>query len=332
MLVSAAYQGLHRGGVVDSNMSCASGACLAFVALYWYNVAMIIDGFDGAALLAASLYALVPAGLFLWWGFRSLGRRVDAWAAARGVPLTEHTRPFVTAHLQRSRRWRTVGFTLGWLTPYLLLWVTRSAYDQPEVNPLAVTAGGYLLGALGAELWAARRNRPSGAAVIASRDLDCYVPARVMVWVRGAAAAAAVLAVVNFAVPGKVAGNSAPEPLLLARTVLMALVLLVAAEVLPRLAIRRRQPFVSAELLRADDAVRSWSAHAMTGVLLALLLLTVAGQLFSLGRVMEPTVTRWTFYLLSLAIIAVASGAFQHLSDYCWRWQVRRGEFEEVAP
>ncbi len=293
---------------------------------------MIIDGFDGAALLAASLYALVPAGLFLWWGFRPLGRRVDAWAAARGVPLTEQTRPFLTAHLQRARRWRTVGFTLGWLTPYLLLWVTRSAYDQPEVNPLAVTAGGYLVGALGAELWATRRSRPSGAAVIASRDLDCYVPARVMIWVRGAAAAAAVLAVVNFAVPGKVAGNTAPEPLLLARTVLVALVLVVAAEVLPRLAIRRRQPFVSAELLRADDAVRSWSAHAMTGVLLALLLLTVAGQLFSLGRVMEPTVTRWTFYLLSLAIVAVAIGAFQHLSDYCWRWQVRRGELEEVAP
>ena len=293
---------------------------------------MIIDGFDWAALLAASLYALVPAGLFLWWGFRPLGRRVDAWAVARGVPLTEQTRPFLTAHLQRARRWRTVGFTLGWLTPYLLLWVTRSAYDQPEVNPLALTAGGYLVGALGAELWATGRNRPSGAAVIASRDLDCYVPARVMIWVRGAAAAAALLAVVNFAVAGKVAGNTAPEPLLLARTVLMVLVLVVAAEILPRLAIRRRQPFVSAELLRADDAVRSWSAHAMTGVLLALLLLTVAGQLFSLGSVMEPTVTRWTFYLLSLAIVAVAIGAFQHLSDYCWRWQVRRGELEEVGP
>ncbi|HEV2809913.1 MAG TPA: hypothetical protein VGV93_05895 [Acidimicrobiales bacterium] len=293
---------------------------------------MVIDGFDGAALLAASLSALVPAGVFLWWGFRPLGRRVDAWAAARGVPLTEQTRPFVTAHLQRARRWRTVGFTLGWLTPYLLVWVTRSAYDQPAMNPLAVTAGGYLVGALGAELWATRRNRPSGAAVIASRDLDCYVPARAMIWVRGAAAAAAVLAVFNYAVPGKVAGNTAPEPLLLARTVLVALVLVVAAEVLPRLAIRRRQPFVSAELLRADDAVRSWSAHAMTGVLLALLLLTVAGQLFSLGRVMESTVSRWAFYLLGLAIVAVAIGAFQHLSDYCWRWQVRRGELEEVGP
>jgi heme/copper-type cytochrome/quinol oxidase subunit 4 len=68
----------------------------------------------------------------------------------------------------------------------------------------------------------------------------------------------------------------------------------------------------------------------MTGVLLALLLLTVAGQLFAMGGMMEPTVTRWTFYLLGLATVAMALGAFQHLSDYRWRWHVRR-DLEQVA-
>jgi hypothetical protein len=223
---------------------------------------MVIDGFDGAALLAASLYGLVPAALFLWWGFRPLGGRVDSWAAARGAPLTEETRPFVTAHLQRARRWRTVGFTLGWLAPYLLLLVTRSAYVQPGLNPLALMAGGYLLGALGAELWAARNSRPSGAAVIDSRDPGRYLPARARLWVRGAAATAAALAVVNYALSGTVADGTVPDGWTLARSLLVALGLLVAAETLPRLAIRRRQPFVSEALLRADDAVRSWSVHA----------------------------------------------------------------------
>lgn len=292
---------------------------------------MVIDGLDGAALLATSLSTLVPAALFLWWGFRPLGRRVDSWAAARGAPLTEATRPFVTAHLQRARRWRTVGFTLGWLAPYLLLLVTRSAYDQPQTNPVALMAGGYLLGALGAELWAARHSQPSGAAVIGSRGLGQYLPAQVRLWVVGAAAAAAALAVVNYALSGTVADGAAPDGWTLARHLLLVLGLLVAAETLPRLAIRRRQPFVSGALLRADDAVRSWSVHAMTGVLLALLLLTVAGQLFAMGAIMEPTVTRWTFYLLGLAAVALASGAFQHLSDYRWRWQVRRGVPEQIA-
>jgi hypothetical protein len=66
-----------------------------------------------------------------------------------------------------------------------------------------------------------------------------------------------------------------------------------------------------------------------TGVLLALLLLTVAGQLFAVGGIMEPTEARWTFYAVGLVTVGMASGAFQHLSDYRWRWYVRR-DLEQV--
>lgn len=90
--------------------------------------------------------------------------------SARGE-LTDSTGPYVRAHLQRARRWRTVGFTLGWSAPYVHLWVTRSAYEQWGYGFPAIV-GGYLVGALGAELSSARLRPSTQEAEITTRSLD----------------------------------------------------------------------------------------------------------------------------------------------------------------
>ena len=100
--------------------------------------------------------------------------------------------------------------------------------------------------------------------------------------------------------------------------------LLLAAETLPRLVVDRRQPFHSPDLLAADDAVRSWSAHAVTGALLATMLLVLSGQVMELGSASDVQVLRWAGPPVGIVLFGLAIGSFQSLSGYDWRWRVSR--------
>jgi hypothetical protein len=107
--------------------------------------------------------------------------------------------------------------------------------------------------------------------------------------------------------------------------------LLAAYEVVPRLIVRRRQPFQHADPLRADDALRSWSAHAVTGVLLASMLGAMSIQVGEF-RWAELTMLRWFAVPVGFGLMLVAVGSFQLLSSYSWRWRVPTGPSPAAGP
>ena len=281
----------------------------------------LIDGLDAAGLLVVTAAHLLPAALFLWWGFRLPAERTDRWAAARGVALTAEVRPYVADRLRRARRWRTVGFTLGWLGPYAHLWLTRSAYDGIDLPQLPIV--GYVLFGLAAELLAVRRTPPSGVAALSARQLDSYLPRRARAWARWVAAGSIGVVVAAVTLPARQDEVFTVGALLTGTVAVIGLLLVV--EVLPRLVVGQRQPFTSPDLVAADDAMRSWSAHAVTGALLATMLLVVSGQVLQLGTTSELQGIRWTAPITGVLLVGVAIGTFQLLSGYGWRWRVVRG-------
>lgn len=110
----------------------------------------------------------------------------------------------------------------------------------------------------------------------------------------------------------------------MAMTSAVVLIGLIAAEVLPRLVVRRAQPYRSPALLVADDALRSWSAHAVVGALLASMLMLVSGQLWSLGGSSTLMLMSWVFQPSAFVVAVVALASVQLLSGYEWRWRVAR--------
>ncbi len=280
-----------------------------------------IDGLDPTTLVVTTVFSLVPAILFLWWGFKPMGARIDVWAQARGVPLTDETRPSVTARLHRARRWRTVGFTLGWLAPYAHLWLTRSAFDQPSLGYLTLV--GYVVAALCAELSSPRRSSTSGAAELSVRDVERYLPTAARKWVHVVAGASVAATAANALLPQRPAGGS-PDAGGFALGTVVVLALLVAAEILPRIVVRHAQPFHSSDLLTADDALRSWSAHAVVGALLASMLFVLSRQVMQLGSESNLQLLRWTGPVTGALLFVLGIVAFQSLSGYDWRWHVSR--------
>src|SRR5687767_4651037 len=78
-----------------------------------------------------SVISIGGAGFAIFKGFRPIV--VDRWALAHGLRLTPETRAFVTHRLNLGRRIRTIGFAIGWLVPYVELWVHRDlrVFDGP---------------------------------------------------------------------------------------------------------------------------------------------------------------------------------------------------------
>lgn len=289
-----------------------------------------IDGLNVGGLLVNTLLWLGPAIIALVVGFRPLGGRVDQWAEARDVPLTAETRPWVTRHLTRARRWRTVGFALGWSSAYVELWIVRSAHEAPEIVPGWFPVAGYLAGALVAELWAAFRTQPSGAAALTTRRIERYLPTEARRWTWLTAGASVALVPLYAVVPLR----EDPWVIGLERFALQTMVilaLLAANEVVPRLIVRRRQVFHSPELLRADDALRSWSAHAVTGTFLACMLGALSVQTGEL-RWAEAKLVQWVAYPTSFGLMIIGYLAFRYLSSYDWRWRVPPGPSPSPSP
>lgn len=280
-----------------------------------------IDGLDPTTLVVTTVFSFVPAILFLWWGFRPMGARTDVWARARSVLLTDETRPYVSARLRRAGRWRTVGFTLGWLAPYAHLWLTRSAFGQPSLGYLTLV--GYVVAALGAELSSPRQSLASGAAELSVRDIERYLPTAARKWVHIVAVASVAATAAYGLLPQRPTGGS-PDARGFALGTVVVLALLVAAEILPRLVVRHPQPFHSSGLLTADDALRSWSAHAVAGALLATMLVVLSRQVVQLGSESDVQLLRWTGPVTGALLLVLGVVAFQSLSGYDWRWRVSR--------
>lgn len=234
-------------------------------------------------LLALILAVAIPVQLF--GAYRRDAGLAGRWARDHGVELTSENRPLVTRYLRRARVLRTWGGVLGAILPSLVDLAVNGRVQvlgfgtDGETAPLGFGTIfiGYLVGALYAEVSLARPvPRARRTASLVRRRLEDYLPRVAVVAQRASAGAAAI---------GMVAIGLVPYPHSVSNPGLPSLVLAGAAvvafgaglEAVERWFVRRPQPFTSAPVVAADDAIRAQSIRAVAGAGLALLLLLCSG-------------------------------------------------------
>jgi hypothetical protein len=268
-------------------------------------------------------------------GFWITEQAVERWASGAGLALTAENRRVVRRYLTWSRRSRRAGGLAGFVLTTLYLGITGGSFTG---FPFPQILGGYVLGAILAEVVVNRARRRSGAALLVPRRLDDYLPGYVLVLQRGLPVVA-VLLLGAFAMspfpdlspvpnvdPNTLAGFAVPAAFAVGTAVVI--------EVLQRLIVARRQPITSADDLAVDDAIRSSSLHVLAGAGLAMLLFTVAVEVGALAVFAEasgwPMPLAWT-PLAGLAVGLFLAGLFFWLRFATSHgFRVRRGSQQEV--
>ena len=288
------------------------------------------------AVFAAAVLAVMVAVLARAYAPLTDGA-VREWAGAHGLRLTVENRDLVHRHLRSARILRTWGGLAGVVVPSIveLAWHGRLTLlgfgADGEHNPGGIgwVFAGYLAGALLAEL---RLARPSGgdrrAAALVPRELPDYLP-RGVVWAQRGLAAVAALGLVAVALVPYGERAAPPDHAALLTGAGVVVLLTIALEVLERRLVRRPQPFTSASLLAADDAIRAQAVHSVAGAGLALLLLLTSGIALGLTQsdVDALRLTMWFPAALAFGLALRACGDVGHRA-----WRVRRGREPEGTP
>jgi len=277
--------------------------------------------------LAIVIAVLVAAALSR--AYRPIGDEpVDQWAEARGLELTAENRPVVERYLRRARLLRTWGAVAGLAAPTLI----RPLLGEPvhvagvgsyEMTPLELgwVFVGYLVGAVCAEVSVSRPFDPARrSAALLPRELTDYLP-RQLLWLQRGLALTSIggLVVLRF-VPY---GPSGPPPswgtIAVFATVMFGLA--AGLERLEHWIVRRPQPFVSASLLAADDAIRAQSLHSLAGAGAGFLFFacSLVSYAFALSELEILRRTMWAPALLALLFALVACQFYGARA-----WQVRR--------
>jgi hypothetical protein len=262
------------------------------------------------------------------------------WAHARGLELTPDNRPVVARYLRRARVLRTCGALAGVLLPTLveLVWHGRlvllgfhtDGSGAPYAGPMEAYIG-YLLGALCAEISLVRPRDPARrSASLAPRELDGYLPRRLLLAQR----ALAVVVVLGVFATGLVPYPSAasdPDWSALVTGAAFFGAFAIALEIVERWIVRRPQPFTSASLVAADDAIRAQSVHTLAGSGLALLLLALSG-VFAVLTASDVDLLNWTMWLPALAAFVLSIRACLDIGQQPWRVRRRVDRRTGAAP
>ena len=278
---------------------------------------------------AASLFWFLVPGVVIplaltWRAFRSpTDRQLRRWATTCGVELTPETELMVRAHLGRVRRFRSVA-----ALPFWWLYVAPLVFgsDLVAVASPAPALVAYLVGGLVAELTA--RPVEPGAARSASfvpRTVADYRPAwlEVVPWVLLALAA-------GFSVVPRLTGSSVGNATAPA-AVVVALALVVLAEVAARRVARRPQRSGSTDVLAADDALRATAVSLCAGV--ALLVGTSAVQVAALAAATGSSgVVPLLLQLLLLPVQMLGFGALWCIvRQETWGYRPRHRQVQQVG-
>jgi hypothetical protein len=280
-------------------------------------------------LIALSVIVAVAILVSLIAAYRLDESLVERWARDRGVELTAENRPIVRRYLRNARVLRTWGGAAGAVLPSLIefAWNGRVQVlgfgSDGTSAPLAFGAifVGYLVGALWAEVSLARP--VTGARRTASlvrRELEGYLPRRVIVAQRAVAAAGALGALAVTVVPY---AASVPKPDRLSLLLAAAVVVVFGAglEAIERWLVRRPQPFTSPAMVAADDAIRSHSVHTLAGAGLALLLLFGCGVAIML-QASDVALLDSTMVVAAVLCLLLSLASCQGIGERPWR--VRR--------
>jgi hypothetical protein len=254
--------------------------------------------------------------------------RLAEWAQARGLALTPENRALVARYVRTARVLRTWGAVGGAFLPSVvelaltgrvqILGFGTDGSSAPYAGPIGAYVG-YLVGALCAEVSLVRPVASARrSASLVPRDLADYLPHRLLRAQRGLAIAV----VLGVAVLGVMPYDprQAAEPGWLGLVSGAAIVTAFAAglEALERWLVRRPQPFTSASLVAADDAIRAQSVHSLAGSGLALLLIASSGVFIGLAASDVP-VLRWTMWLPALVALLLSIRACLDVSHQPWR-------------
>jgi hypothetical protein len=180
-----------------------------------------------------------------------------------GVSVTPSTDRLFAAYLSRARRYRTGWSVVGWLSGLVLGFAFGHAVGiggggNPAYGDLLLVGfGGYLAGAIVAELHHLRRPRSQvRMASIVPRHLDQYVTARAQWRLRALAIAAAVAVVTELAFVRAHIG--------VAGFGIAALLVWGIVERTQQAVVHRPRPAMPEDLARGDDAVRSVSVQSLS--------------------------------------------------------------------
>jgi hypothetical protein len=255
--------------------------------------------------------------------------QVVQWADDSGVELTPDTRALVARYLRKARIFRAWGGVAGVVVPTL---VELAAHGRVTVvgfgtdghhAPLGFGAifVGYLLGGLYAEISLARPARgATRAARLVRRELEDYLPRRVVRGQRAAAVVGTIGALVTLVVPY---GDHASEPSALSAACAAVAILALGAglEAVERWLVRRPQPFTDEAVVAADDAIRAQSLHAIAGAGLALLLLLCCGIALVL-QASDVDVLQTAMLVCAVVFLLLSLFAYRDLGEE--RRRVRR--------
>ena len=258
------------------------------------------------------------------WLGRRRWRPAD-WARVMGFELTPQNSPMVVAYLVRTRTLQVAGAVIGLLAPIGAALVGRPLpvpFDWGLIDALV----GYLVGAVVGELTI---KRPRGSVQVASlqpRELRDYLPASLL-WGWRAATAAALLLVATFQLLNARAAEPTwmPHPVVIGTTILAVLL---SVEVLQRLIVARPQPAADRDVIRADDAIRSASVHALAGAGAALQLIICAVHVMAIGAISESQFVMWALVSAGLACFVMAFASW----GYATRPRRRLGWHPRSAP
>ncbi len=266
----------------------------------------------GIAELTVTVVVLVAIGMYVRAGARRW--RPDEWARGMGVELTARNEAFIRSYIARTRVLRAVGAAVGVLTPVLYSAFTERTLPVPFDFGLFDALVGYLVGAVIAEITVRRPMAEVRTASLVRRVVADYLPAGYTITMRASAAIALVLIPLFRTLPQRESDVAQVEmlPAILAGS--MILVVLVGVEFLQHYLVGRPQPAVEADLLAADDAIRSASVHALAGAGIALELLIVSVELTAIGLVSDIQVLRWTLPLIGLLAFGGSLGAWMRLT------------------
>lgn len=253
---------------------------------------------------------------------------VTRWAGERGLPLTPENRPIVERYLRRARLLRAWGAVAGAVLPSLIEYAVSGRVQVLGFGTDGTSAPlgfgtifvGYLLGALLAEISLGRpvdgAHRTAG---LQRRELDSYLPRRV-VRAQRATAAAALGTVVIGLVP-YADSVSIPRLPSLALVALAIAACAAGLEAVERWVVRRPQPFTSPSLVAADDAIRAQSIHSVAGACLALTLLYCCGIALVLQG-SQVGALHTVMVVPALAFLVLSCLACRGIGESTWR--VRR--------
>jgi hypothetical protein len=219
---------------------------------------------------------------------------------------------------------------LIWHGDLVILGFHGDGSGAPYTGPMEAYIG-YLLGALVAEISSARPRGPGRrSASLVPRDLESYLPRRLVLAQR----ALAVAVVVGILVTGLVPYPSEaadPDWSALAGGAAFFAVLAFALEALERWVVRRPQPYTSASLVAADDAIRAQSVHTLAGAGVALLLLGLSG-VFAVLTASDVDALTWTMWLPALAAFVLSIRACLDIGQQPWRVRRRVDRRAGAAP